>query len=60
MIGIAGAAVLSALLMKEIPLHQVTDENWGFEDKEKNGDVEGKPRVNEENIALEPPIPDAA
>jgi hypothetical protein len=40
-----GLGLLVSLLMKNIPMHTVTDENWGFEEKKK-GEVK-------EGIALE-------
>jgi hypothetical protein len=41
MIGVTGAGFLCVLLMKELPMHGVTDENWGFEEKKKANDLEG-------------------
>jgi hypothetical protein len=34
-VGIAGIGVLASLLMKHLPLHTATDENWGLKDHEK-------------------------
>ncbi|KAG8923556.1 hypothetical protein FRC02_011057 [Tulasnella sp. 418] len=31
---------ISVVLMKEIPMHEVTDEDWGLEEKKKEKDVE--------------------
>ena len=38
MIAIAGVGFLSAWLMREIPMQQVQDENWGLNAKEKQAD----------------------
>jgi hypothetical protein len=35
MAGLFGAGLLVSLLIKSIPMHSRTDENWGFEDKPK-------------------------
>ncbi|KAG9040809.1 hypothetical protein FS837_013065, partial [Tulasnella sp. UAMH 9824] len=41
MAGISAAGILLVLGMKEIKMHEVTDEDWGMkEEKNKNGDVE--------------------
>jgi hypothetical protein len=38
MIGIAGAGLLSVLLMKEVPLHEITHEAYALEDKDRKED----------------------
>lgn len=40
MIGISAAGLLSVLVMKELPMHTTTDENFGFKEKEQPSDVE--------------------
>jgi hypothetical protein len=40
MLGLSGGGLLSALLMKELKMHDVTDEAWGFEEKKRKEDEE--------------------
>ena len=35
MTGLSGLGLLSVLLMKELKMHEITDDNWGLEEKEK-------------------------
>ncbi|TFK91581.1 iron permease [Polyporus arcularius HHB13444] len=39
MIAVAGVGFLSAWLMREIPMQQVQDANWGLEEKAKSGEA---------------------
>jgi hypothetical protein len=41
MAAVAGVGLLVTLPMKELPMHVVTDENWGIEKKEVERDAEG-------------------
>ena len=40
MLGLSAAGLLTVLAMKELPMHTTTDENFGFKEKERVGDVE--------------------
>jgi hypothetical protein len=40
MIGLSGAGLLTVLFMKELPMHTTTDENFGFENRERPRDAE--------------------
>jgi hypothetical protein len=40
MAGISGAGLLVTLVMKELPMHVETDENWDFEEKVKQEEEE--------------------
>jgi hypothetical protein len=48
MIGLAGLGFFVALLMKELPMHLVTDEKFGLEEKQKEKDEE---KANVDNVA---------
>jgi len=43
MIGVAGAGMLTAFTMKEIPMHSTTDDKWGLKEKVGEGDPESQP-----------------
>ena len=42
LIGIGGIGLLSSLMMKELPMQQTTDENWGMEKAHKKEGQEEK------------------
>lgn len=42
MIGISGAGLLSVLLMREVPMHEVTDETYGLHDDRRPASDEEK------------------
>ncbi|KAG8982726.1 hypothetical protein FRB90_006620 [Tulasnella sp. 427] len=50
MAAISVVGTLTVLGMKELRLHQVTDDDWGLKDKQKKGDVEGLTQGKEENV----------
>ncbi|KAG6909191.1 hypothetical protein DXG01_001705 [Tephrocybe rancida] len=41
MIGVAGAGLLAALLMADVPMQAKMDQKWTVEEKKKKGDAEG-------------------
>ena len=40
MLGLSAVGLLTVLAMKELPMHTTTDENFGFEEKQRVSDVE--------------------
>jgi hypothetical protein len=47
MIGFAGAGLITVFFLREIKMHQVTDERFGMEDKVKANDVEAAEKSSE-------------
>jgi len=49
-VGLGGAGLLVTLLMREVKLHEVTDDKWGFEKREGKGGTEGPVAVTAVDI----------
>jgi hypothetical protein len=50
MIGLSAVGLVGNFLMKELVMHDVTDEKWGFEGKEKAEGKEEEGRVSVEEV----------